>query len=127
MVQNPMKQNRGVYIGCSFIKMSSEATEKQKRKRRAATNAIREIRTQQKLTNHIIPVAPFNRLVQEIAQGFKQDLRFKGEAYDAFHAAAEDHLIKMFSDANAAAIHSRRETVQPKDLKLARGMQETFV
>jgi histone H3/H4 len=95
-----------------------------KRKRRAATNAIREIRQEQKRTNHIIPVAPFNRLVQEIAQKHAVGLRFKGRAYDAFHVAAEDFLIKTFNDANNCAIHSHRETVQPKDLKLARSFQE---
>lgn len=96
---------------------------KKRRKRRAATNALREIRREQKKTNHIIPVAPFNRLIQEVAQNFKADLRFKAEAYEAFHCAAESYLIKVFSDANKAAIHARRETVQPKDLRLAVEMQ----
>ena len=98
---------------------------KKKRKRRAATNALREIRAEQKKTNHIIPVAPFNRIVQEISRDYKTGLRFKNEAYNAFHVAAESYLIKLFSDANSAAIHSRRETVQPKDLKLAREMTGT--
>lgn len=98
---------------------------KKKRKRRAATNALREIRSEQKKTTHIIPVAPFNRCVQEISRNYKTGLRFKNEAYDAFHVAAESYLIKLFSDANTAAIHSRRETVQPKDLRLAREMTET--
>lgn len=97
---------------------------KKKRKRRAATNALREIRREQKRTAHIIPVAPFNRLVQEISEDYKTGLRFKSNAYSAFHTAAESYLIKVFTDANAIAIHSRRETVQPKDIKLAVQMQE---
>ena len=104
---------------------TQQVTTKKKRKRRAATNALREIRSEQKKTSHIIPVAPFNRCVQEISRDFKLGLRFKNEAYDAFHVAAESYLIKLFSDANTAAIHSRRETVQPKDLRLAREMTET--
>jgi len=97
---------------------------KKRRKRRAATNALREIKREQKRTNHIIPIAPFNRLVQELAADFTNgDLRFKANAYEAFHTAAEDYLIKLFGDANEMAIHARRETVQPKDLRLAQSKQ----
>lgn len=105
--------------------LSQVKQEKKKRKRRAATNALREIRSEQKKTTHIIPVAPFNRCIQEISRNYKTGLRFKNEAYDAFHVAAESYLIKLFSEANTAAIHSRRETVQPKDLQLAKRMTES--
>ena len=71
--------------------MTKTSEVKTKRKRRAATNAIREIRNEQKRTNHIIPTAPFNRLVQEIAQKQHAGLRFKGRAYEAFHVAVEDY------------------------------------
>lgn len=90
-----------------------------KRKRKAATNALREIRNEQKRTSLIIPVAPFNRVVAETAQHFKRDLRFKGAAYNALHSAAEEYLIDMFQKANRCAIHDNRETVQTKDLQLA--------
>jgi hypothetical protein len=46
---------------------------KKRRKRKAATNALREIRREQKRTQHIIPVAPFNRLVQELSLNYKLD------------------------------------------------------
>lgn len=95
-------------------------TVKQKRKRKAATNAIREIRTEQRQTNLIIPVAPMNRLVTEIAQNYKSDLRFKNEAYRALHTAVEEYLIDTFNKANRCAIHDSRETVQPQDIQLAR-------
>ena len=91
-----------------------------RRKRKAATNSIREIRQEQKGTNLIIPVAPMNRLVTEIAQNFKADLRFKSEAYKALHTAAEEFVIDTFNKANRCAIHDHRETVQPQDLILAR-------
>ena len=97
---------------------------KKRRKRKAATNALREIRREQKRTHNIIPVAPFNRLVQELSEPYKKGLRFKSQAYAAFHTACEDYLIKVFTDANKIAIHSRRETVQPKDIKLAVDMAE---
>lgn len=91
-----------------------------KRKRKAATNAIREIKQEQKATNLIIPVAPMNRLITEISQNYKTDLRFKSEAYKALHTAAEEFLIDTFNKANRCAIHDHRETVQPQDVQLAR-------
>ena len=90
-----------------------------KRKRRASTNAIREIKREQGRTQNIIPVAPFNRLSQEIAQSYKSDMRFKGEAHRALHAGAESYLVEVFQAANKVAIHGGRETVQAKDLRLA--------
>ena len=99
---------------------TSTPSTKPRRKRKAATNALREIRQEQKNTGLIIPIAPMNRLIAEVAQNFKTGLRFKGEAYRALHVAAEQHLIKQFSRANRCAIHDFRETVQPKDMKLSR-------
>ena len=111
-----------------MVKSNVESTQQQqlkkRRKRKASTNALREIRREQKRTRHIIPVAPFNRLIQEITSDYKTGLRFKSQAYESFHTAAEDYLIKVFTDANKIAIHSRRETVQPKDIKLAVQMVE---
>lgn len=90
-----------------------------KRKRKAATNAIREIKKEQKSTNKIIPTAPFQRLVQEIAQNYKNDLRIKAEAYSALQDASESYVIDLFQKSNKCAIHESRETIQPKDLRLA--------
>lgn len=98
--------------------MSTHANQ-QKRKRKASTNAIREIRREQKRTETIIPVAPFSRLTQEISQGFRTDIRFKSDAHKALHVGAEAFLVELFQDANTVAIHSGRETVQSKDLQLA--------
>ena len=98
----------------------TKTTNTTKRKRKAATNALREIRAEQKQTNLIIPIAPMNRLVAEIAQNHKTDLRFKSDAYRALHTAAEEFLIETFQRANKCAIHDLRETVQPKDILLAR-------
>jgi histone H3/H4 len=92
--------------------------QKPKRKRRAATNAIREIKKEQCKTHTIIPVAPFNRLTQEIAQTYKNDMRFKGEAHRALQAGAESYLVEVFQAANKVAIHGGRETVQAKDVQI---------
>jgi len=99
--------------------------QKKQRKRKASTNAIREIKREQSNTSKIIPVAPFNRLTQSISQQYKTDVRFKGEAHDALHIGAESYLVEVFQNANKAAIHSGRETVQVKDMQLVLDLQKT--
>ena len=47
---------------------------------RPGTVALREIRKYQKSTELLIRKLPFQRLVREIAQDFKSDLRFQGSA-----------------------------------------------
>ncbi|KAJ0170172.1 hypothetical protein K1T71_014100 [Dendrolimus kikuchii] len=72
---------------------------------RPGTVALREIRRYQKSTELLIRKLPFQRLVREIAQDFKTDLRFQ---------------IGLFEDTNLCAIHAKRVTIMPKDIQLAR-------
>ena len=87
---------------------------------RPGTVALREIRKYQKSTELLIRKIPFQRLVREIAQSFKSDLRFQSTAILALQEAAESYLVGMFEDANLCAIHSKRVTIMPKDIHLAR-------
>ena len=41
-------------------------------------------------------------------------------AVDALHEASEDYLITLLEDANLLAIHTKRVTLQPRDIQLAR-------
>ena len=50
---------------------------------RPGTVALREIRRYQKTTELLIRKMPFQRLVREIAQDFKTDLRFQSAAIGA--------------------------------------------
>ena len=54
------------------------------------------------------------------ARDFKQDLRFQSPAILALQKAAEDYLVQLFAEAQLCAIHARRVTVMPNDLRLAR-------
>ena len=63
---------------------------------------------------------PFQRLVREIAQDFKTDLRFQSAAILCLQEAVEAYLVRLFDDANLCAIHARRVTIMPKDILLAR-------
>ena len=87
---------------------------------RPGTVALREIRRYQKTTELLIRKLPFSRLVREIAQDFKTDLRFQAAAIGALQEAAEAYLVGLFDDTNLCAIHARRVTIMPKDLQLAR-------
>uniref|UniRef100_A0A8B9DCE1 H3.3 histone A n=1 Tax=Anser cygnoides TaxID=8845 RepID=A0A8B9DCE1_ANSCY len=87
---------------------------------RRGTVALREIRRYQKSTELLIRKLPFQRLVREIAQDFKTDLRFQSAAIGALQEASEAYLVGLFEDTNLCAIHAKRVTIMPKDIQLAR-------
>ena len=87
---------------------------------RPGTVALREIRRYQKSTELLIRKLPFQRLVREIAQDFKTDLRFQSSAVMAVQEAVEAYLVGLFEDTNLCAIHAKRVTIMPKDIQLAR-------
>ena len=90
---------------------------------RPGTVALREIRKYQKTTELLIRKLPFQRVVREIAQDFKTDLRFQGTAMLALQEAAEAYLVGLFEDTNLCAIHAKRVTIMPKDIQLARRLR----
>jgi len=87
---------------------------------RPGTVALREIRKYQKSTDLLIKKAPFQRLVREVAQEYKQDLRFQSQAVLALQEAAEAYLVGLYEDSNCCAIHAKRVTIMPKDMQLAK-------
>ena len=91
-----------------------------KRRYRPGTIALKEIRRYQKSTELLIRKLPFQRLVREVAQDYKTDLRFQGSAVLALQEAAEAYLVGLFEDTNLCAIHAKRVTIMPKDIQLAR-------
>uniref|UniRef100_A0A4X1SJ96 Core Histone H2A/H2B/H3 domain-containing protein n=1 Tax=Sus scrofa TaxID=9823 RepID=A0A4X1SJ96_PIG len=66
---------------------------------RPGTVALREIRRYQKSTELLIRKLPFQRLVREIAQDFKTDLRFQSSAVMALQEASEAYLVGLFEEA----------------------------
>ena len=93
---------------------------RKKRRFRPGTRALLEIRKYQKSTELLIRKMPFQRLVREISQQFKTDLRFQSTAILAMQEASEAYLIGLFEDTNLCAIHAKRVTIMPKDMQLAR-------
>ena len=87
---------------------------------RPGTVALRQIRKYQKSTELLIRKLPFQRLVREIAQDYKCDLRFQSTALLALQEAAEAYLVGLMEDTQLCAIHAKRVTIMPKDMQLAR-------
>lgn len=93
---------------------------KHPRRYRPGTVAPREIRRFQKTEKLLVPKLPFQRLVREVAQDFRADLRFQSTAILALQEASEAYLVGLFEDANMCAIHAKRVTIMKKDIRLAR-------
>ena len=88
---------------------------------RPGTLALREIRKYQKSTELLIRKLPFQRLVREIcADNLGKDLRFQSAAVLALQEASEAYLVGLFEDTNLCALHSKRVTIMPRDIQLAR-------
>ena len=99
-------------------------SEKQKNfKWRPGTRALWEIRFYQKSMALLLWHIPFLRLIREVAQNFKTDLRFTADATYTLQCASEDYLVRLFEDSNLCAIHAKRVAIMPKDIQLARRIQ----
>ena len=61
---------------------------------RPGTVALREIRRYQKSTELLIRKLPFQRLIREIAQDFKTDLRFQSAAIRALQVSLNFTLLQ---------------------------------
>jgi histone H3/H4 len=97
---------------------------KRKRRRRPRTVARREIkkyRTDKKFAEkHLIPKARIERLVRKITTQYHTNIRYKRDAVEVIHRAAEDYLTELFTKASRTAWHSKREMTMLKDLDLVR-------
>jgi histone H3 len=113
-----------VTLNLQEIKLQPTTKIRKPHRFKSGTVALRKIRKYQKTTNLLIPKLNFQRLVREIAQGYKEDLRFSKDAIEALQWDAEDYLISLFEDTNLCAIHTGRTTIMPKDMQLARRIRK---
>ncbi|EJW88184.1 histone H3 [Wuchereria bancrofti] len=100
-----------------------------KRRYKPGMRALQEIRRLQRTVNLLMPRAPFQRLVREIAMNVSEknvDLRFQSLAISALQEAAEVYLTCLFEDTNLAAIHAKRVTIFPKDIQFVRRLRGEF-
>ncbi len=93
---------------------------KKPRRFRPGTVALREIRKYQKSCDLLLRKLPFQRLVREISQDFRTELRYQAAAILAIQEATESYLVGLYEDANLSAIHAKRVTLMAKDIQLTR-------
>nr|CAD7430084.1 unnamed protein product [Timema monikensis] len=90
-----------------------------------STKALMEIRKYQKGTNLLIPRLPFHRLVKQIVQEFYTAdhysvFRMGKYALEALQESAEAYMVQFMEDAFLCTLHSKRVTLQQRDLQLVR-------
>ena len=91
--------------------------------------ALHEIQRYQQSTENLIKRTPFNKLIKEISQEYRicpdgpgtpsVQACFQSTALAVLQEAAENFLIGLFEDVNLLAIHAKRVTVMPHDIRLA--------
>ena len=82
--------------------------------------ALKEIKKYQTNTKLLIQRLLYQRVVWEIAQGIRADLRYQSTAIMALQEAGEAFLVGLLEQANLCAIHAKHVTIMPKDIQLAR-------
>ena len=98
--------------------------------------ALREIRRYQQSTECLIKRTPFHKLIREISQEYRVcpdgpgtpsvQVHFQSTAIAALQEAAENFIVGLFEDVNLLAVHAKRETVMPRDIRLALRIRDHY-
>ena len=72
----------------------------------------------------LIPKVAFARLVRDITEGIKPDLRISTSAFQLLQESAEWVTADTLAAANKLAVHAKRSTVMSKDLAMLRWIRE---
>ena len=109
-------KERKVRKSIQYKPVKSRREDGSSRRWRPGTVALREIRHMQKGTNLLIQKAPFQRLIREVMDKHKQDMRFRPSALEAIQEATEQYLISVFEGAVILQLHRKKKTLIQKDL-----------
>lgn len=94
------------------------------RRLRAGARAIREIRKYQRTTSLLMRRLPFARLVREITEDFARErMRWTAAALAALQEAAESYVVHLLEDTNLLTLHRGRQTIDVRDLQMARRLR----
>ena len=102
-----------------------EKVEKQ-RKIQWGMQALKEIQKYQKGADLLIQRVPFQRLVREIVQRWREGLKLQSSAVLALQEVGEAFLVGLLEQANICAIHAKWVTIMPKDIQLAGRIKGDF-
>nr|QBK85672.1 MAG: histone-like protein [Marseillevirus LCMAC101] len=106
------------------VKKNEEGGVKKPHRFRPGTKAIRSIRYQQKFSECLaIPKVNFERLVREICQEYKDELRFSEGVFELLQLVVEEYIVVLCKDAYSCAIHAERTTIKAKDINLVRKLR----
>lgn len=118
-------RKRPLHVNDANEQVTKKGRYPKKPRSKAGMKALREIRQYQRTTEDLIPRAAFERLVRELAQKVgPEDLRFQKSAIDALQTATETEMVRLMQDTNIAAIHAKRCTIMPKDMRVARRLRD---
>ena len=81
----------------------------------------------------LIKKSPFQKLIHEISQEYKicpqgpgtpsMQVRFQSTTIAILQEAAENFIVDHFKDGNLLAVHAKRVTIMPRDIRLALRIQ----
>jgi len=124
---NGLKSGKSIKIRSrkrAQLARKSTAKPPQVERYRPGAVALRDIKRYQSSTELLIRKLPFQRLVREITQDLKDDVRYQMTALEALQEACEAYLVGLFEDMNLCANHAKRVTIMPQDLHLARRLRK---
>jgi len=113
----------------SRILKDNSRRESKKHRYRPGTRALMDIRRYQKSTMLLIPKLPFSRLIREVANDIiprGKELRFQSSALMALQEASEAYITQLMEDTVLCAVHAKRVTIMPRDMRLARRIRGEF-
>ena len=92
--------------------------------RQRGTVASREIHRLQRSTVLLIPTAPFQMVVQDIARDNRAGLHLQAKALQCLQEATEAYLVAILRNTNLCASHAKRSTITVKDMQLALNLRD---
>ena len=66
------------------------------------------------------PKTTFARIVKTMARKLGHEVNFTKGSFECMQEASEANLVAIFKDANLAALHAKRVTIQVKDMELVK-------
>jgi histone H3 len=111
---------------------------------RPGTVALREIRRYQKSTELFLKKGSFANMVQSLYTTLSGNGKANGDKSERYQIGSSDHrntaasmlawreatqayAVGVFDDANLCAIHTKRVTIMPKDMQLARRISGDYL
>ena len=114
------EENAKRTIRVGKVKKKEEGDKKEEKGKRRGMKALKEIKKFQSSTELLIPKLQFQRLVQEIFQMRRNDLKIQEMAVKVLQEVGEVFPVGPLEQANMCTIHVKHVTIMLKDIQLVR-------